>query len=124
MDRVIADQGYFLVKWNAHFPGGHLPDGYLLPTDHPSSAPRRLIDPEAPAFKELASLSAIYRFKVIFIPFRKGEIAAPDPSQAETVEALSQVPNFFVAGPAAWVLEPRYFSDPWQRGFTRADSRN
>jgi hypothetical protein len=115
VDRIIADQGYFFIKWNVHFPGGHLPDEYRLPTDRSSSAPRRVIDPEAPAFKELAGLSAIYRFKVIFIPspFRKGEIAAPDPSQTETVKALSQVPNFFVAGPAAWVFEPRYFFDPW-----------
>jgi hypothetical protein len=115
VDRVIADQGYFFVKWNALFPGGRLPDDYQLPTDLSNRDPQRVIDQEAPAFKELAGLSAIYRFKVIFIPspFRKGEIAAPDPSQMERVEALSQVPNFFVAGPAGWVLEPRYFSDPW-----------
>jgi hypothetical protein len=114
VDRVIADQGYFFVKWNALFPGGRLPDDYQLPTDLSNRDPQRVIDQEAPAFKELAGLSAIYRFKVIFIPspFRKGEIAAPDPSQMERVEALSQVPNFFVAGPARWVLEPRYFSDP------------
>ncbi len=114
VDRVIADRGYFF-KGRAQFPGDRLPDDYRLPTDNPGSAPPRLIDPDAPPFRELARLSAAYRFKVIFVPspFRKGEVAAPDPSETDRVEALSQAPNFFVAGPAVWVLEPRFFSDPW-----------
>jgi hypothetical protein len=115
VDQVIADQGYFFIKGHAHFPGDRLPDDYRLPTDDPNSVPPRVIDPEAPAFKELAGLSATYRFKVIFVPspFRKGEVAAPDPSQTDSVEVLSQVPHFFIAGPPVWVLEPRYFADPW-----------
>jgi hypothetical protein len=113
--QVIADRGYFFMKGHAHFPGDRLPDDYRLPTDDPLRVPARVIDPDAPAFKELAGLSATYRFTVIFVPspLRRGEAAVPDASQTERVEALSQVPNFYLAGPAVWVLEPRYFSDPW-----------
>jgi hypothetical protein len=113
VDQVIADRGYYFIKGQSHFPGDRLPDDYHLPTDKPNSAPPRLIDLDASAFRELVSLSEIYRFKVIFIPaaFRIGEVVSPDPSETNRVEAMSQLPNFFIAGPPQWVFEPRYFSD-------------
>jgi hypothetical protein len=110
LDQVIVDRGYYFIKRHDSEP---LPDDYRLPKDNPNSAPPRLIDPDASAFRELVGLSEIYQFKVIFIPvaFRIGEVASPDP-KTDRVEAMSQLPNFFIAGPPQWVFDPRYFSDP------------
>lgn len=110
--RVIADRGYYFIKGQSHFPGDRLPDDYQLPTDTPTMAPPRPIDPDAPAFKELIGLSAAYGFKVIFIPtpYRTGEFAPPEPLPDAAVTSLP--PGFYVAGPSRWLFEPRYFSDP------------
>lgn len=113
-ERVLADKGYYFIEAQSHFPGDRLPDNYHLPTDTPKALGGRKIDPELPAFQELASLAAAYGFKVVFIPsaYRIGEFAPPEPSAAPDVRPIPGWPGFYVAGPAYWLYEPRYFSDP------------
>jgi hypothetical protein len=113
--RAIADRGYFFIKGQSFFSGDRLPDDYRLPTDSPKIAPPRIIDPDAPAFKELIRLAATYGFKVIFIPtpYRTGEVAPPEPMPSkEAATQLPSTPGIYVAGPSRWLFEPRYFSDP------------
>lgn len=112
--RVIAERGYYFIEGQSHFAGDRLPDDYQLPTDSPNIVPPRIIDPDAPAFKELVALSATYGFKVIFVPtpYRTGEVAPPEPMGADVVTALPTVPGFYVAGPARWLFEPSDYSDP------------
>jgi len=113
-DRMIDDKGYYFIKGQSLFAGDRLPDTYRLPTDSPDKVPSRVIDPDAPAFRELAQLSKTYGFAVIFIPtpYRVGEVATPDLSVSDALSPLGSVPGFFVAGPSHWCYEPRYFSDP------------
>jgi hypothetical protein len=112
--QMIDAKGYYFIKGQSLFPGNRLPDGYRLPTDTPDKLPPRKIDPDAPAFRELARLAEANGFAVIFIPlpYRNGEFAAPDPSVPDAPTPLGSTPGFYVAGPSHWLYEPRYFSDP------------
>ncbi|WP_026608283.1 hypothetical protein [Methylocapsa acidiphila] len=112
---VIDDRGYYFIKGQSHYPNDRLPDEYRLPIDQPMLPWRWTIDPDAPQFKELAGLAAAYGFKVIFIPrpLRVGEFAPPEPTVFDAkAQPLPSTPGFYVAGPSAWLFEPRYFSDP------------
>jgi hypothetical protein len=111
VSQVIAARGYYFIKSQSLFPDDRLPDDYHLPTDSPKLAPLPGIEPNAPAFKELAGLSAAYGFKVIFIPsaYRIGEAA---PAEANSEASPPLPPGFYVAGPSHWLFETRYFSDP------------
>jgi hypothetical protein len=114
-DRVIEDKGYYFIKAQSLFPDDRLPDAYRLPTDSPTKARPRVIDPEVPAFRDLVGLAATYKFKVVFIPtpYRVGEVApASADDSSEGVAPVGGLPGFYVAGPSHWLYEPRYFSDP------------
>jgi hypothetical protein len=114
-ERVIEAKGYYFIKAQSLFPDDRLPDAYSLPTDSPTKAHPRVIDPEAPAFRDLVGLAATYGFKVVFIPtpYRAGEIAPPSAEDSsEGVSPVGGLPGFYVAGPSHWLYEPRYFSDP------------
>lgn len=114
VEHIITDRGYYFIKGQSHFPGDRLPDDFHIATDQPSKVLPRIIDSSAPAFKELISLSTAFNFKIILIPtpYRIGEFAPPDSVERGEAKPLPSAPNFFVAGPAWWVFEPRYFSDP------------
>jgi hypothetical protein len=123
VQQIRDERGYYFIKSQSHYSGDQLPDGYALPTDRPNETMKRVIDPSAPQFSRLMQLAERYDFQVLLVPvaFRRGEFDAPPAVDNEAVRQLSPFPRAHVIGPAYWIYEAQYFSDPVHLNIQGAD---
>ena len=110
---MLAQDGYYFIKAQSHFPHDQLPGDYRLPTDTPSVISARPLLPKGQDFEELQALQRTYGFKIILTPTpeRVGELAPPA-QKADGLIPVPGAPGVFTLGPDYWLYPPTYFADP------------
>ena len=113
VDQMIADQGYYFIEGQSHFPGDRLPDNFRLESDTPTKEGHfRTVDVDSRLFKKMVELGRLYNIQFIFVPtYCREPQLAPSHDDAALNELLQEYPNFHVYGPEYIKLANQYFSD-------------
>ncbi len=114
IEKLEKDRGYYFIKSQSHYAGNRLPDGYSLPTDRPTQVLERYLNTSNNGFVELTSLANKYELQIFVVPtaVRPGELAVPPEEDKSLSDRLKSFPQIHVVGPAYWIFELKYFSDP------------
>ena len=110
---MLAQDGYYFIKAQSHYPHDQLPADYRLPTDTPTVVSPRQLQPKGLDFAELRALQRTYGFKVILTPApeRVGEFAPPA-ARPDGLLPVPGAPGMFTLGPDYWLYPPDHFADP------------
>ncbi|MFC4278402.1 hypothetical protein [Achromobacter aloeverae] len=113
-DKMLANRGWYYIKGQSYYASGDLPEGYSLPTDHPSQFLARAIPRTSFMLDELSELARRHRFQVVLIPGNTRDHAAAPAPRIDDARS-TRVPGnsgFRVIGPDYWVYPPAQYSDP------------
>jgi hypothetical protein len=112
VDQLLDNRGYYFIEGQSHYADNRLPDDFRLDSDTPQKTNKRELDTSLAGFDRLQQLMKKGGFKVIFVPCyaRKGQLA-PIEYDADEAKRLAAF-DITTVGPAYYLYENRYFSDP------------
>ena len=111
--KMLADNGYYFIEGQSHFPNHQLPEGFKLQADTPDKTRCRTFYKESSTFKKLIELHEKYNINFYIVPiyYRSGSVAQY-PAKNENAAVFNGYPGLHILGPEYYLFSNKNFSDP------------